>query len=195
MSKDTSKKSDSSIIADLFSRDESIISCISDEYGRYLYKIAYNVLADDEDSEECVNDTYLKIWNSIPPDKPKNFKAYIAKIVRNIALNKYKEKSRNKRIPSECTLCLDEIEECIPDVSNVDKEYNDRRLKETIDIFVCALSNRQRYIFICRYYCKDSVEAIAKSLNISGSMVFHELSDIRKKLKNKLIEEDLWYEN
>ena len=87
MSKDTSKKSDSSIIADLFSRDESIISCISDEYGRYLYKIAYNVLADDEDSEECVNDTYLKIWNSIPPDKPKNFKAYIAKIVRNVALN------------------------------------------------------------------------------------------------------------
>lgn len=195
MDKRAAHKSDSKIIEAFFSRDENAISCVSANYGPYLHKIAYNILADDQDSEECVNDTYLKLWNSIPPNKPKSFKAYMARIVRNIALNKYKEGSRNKRIPSECTLVLEEIEEYISDGFGVEKEVHNRQLKQAIDRFVCDISKRQRYIFICRYYCMDSIEDIAKSMNISGSMVFHELSDIRKKLKLKLIEEELWYEN
>lgn len=186
---------DDFIIECFFSKDKNALSYVSTKYGSYLQKIAYNILADSLDAEECVNDTYMKIWNSIPPDKPKCFQAYIARIARNTALNKYKERSRSKRIPSECTVALEEIADFIPDFSDVEKENEARRLKQTIDAFVRALSKRQRYIFICRYYCTDSIEDIAKSLCISGSMVFHELSDIRKKLKNKLIKEELWYEN
>lgn len=168
---------------------------MTSEYGKYLFKIAFNILGNDEDSAECVNDTYLKLWNSIPPDKPKNFKAYIAKIVRNIALDKYKERTREKRIPSEYTTSLDELAECLPGENDTECAYGERLLKNAIDGFVCSLSKRQQYLFICRYFYGDSIGDIAKSVNISESMVFHELSDIRKKLKEKLIQEGLWYEN
>ena len=189
------KANDRSIINAFLRREETAIAMVTSQYGKYLHTIAFNILANDEDSAECVNDTYLKLWENIPPDNPKNFKAYISKIVRNLALNRYKEQVRQKRIPSEYTTSLDELAECIPGESSVEKEYNEIILKKSIENFIGTLSKRQKFMFVCRYYCGDSIDDIAKSLNISGSMVFHELSDIRKKLKNKLMKEDLWYEN
>lgn len=188
-------KTDADIIDAFFRREEAAVSAVTSEYGKYLFKIAFNILGNDEDSAECVNDAYLKLWNSIPPDKPKNFKAYIAKIARNIALDKYKERARGKRIPSEYTMSLDELAECLPGENDTERAYGERLLKNAVDSFVCSLSKRQKYLFICRYFYGDSIDDIAKSVNISGSMVFHELSDIRKKLKEKLIKEDLWYGN
>lgn len=194
MGRENSKRTDSAIIKAFFERDAHAISYVSSGYEQYLYKIAHNILAGEEDVKECINDTYLKLWNSIPPNRPENFKAYIAKLIRNIAINRYKEKSRDKRIPSELTCSLDEMAECLPDISDVEKEYDGLRLRQAISGFVGSLPKRQKYIFVCRYYCGDPIDTIAESLNISGSMVFHELSDIRKKLKDKLIKEGLWYE-
>lgn len=183
------------IIVDMFlSRDENAISMTSLKYGNYLHTIAFNILADEEDCKECKNDTYLSVWNHIPPDKPNHFQAYIAKIIRNISINRYKEKNRKKRIPSEYTISLDELTACIPSNVTVELEYENKHLQRLINQFVRTLPKRKKYIFVCRYYCGDSVAGIARSLNISESLVFYELATIRKQLRNELEQEELWNE-
>lgn len=186
--------SDKIIVGMYLSRDENAISMTSLKYGNYLHTIAFNILADEEDCEECKSDTYLSVWNHIPPDKPSNFQAYLAKIIRNLSINRYKEKNRQKRIPSEYTISLDELTACIPSNVTVESEYENKQLQNFINQFVRALPRRKKYIFICRYYCGDSVADIARSLNISTSLVFYELAAIRKQLKNELEQEELWNE-
>ncbi len=186
--------SDARIIDLFFARDEAAITSVDAKYGNYLHTIAANILSDDEDCEECKSDAYLALWNSIPPDRPGNFKAYVAKIIRNISINRYNEKNRQKRIPSEYTVSLEELAECIPDKNDTETAYETKRLQQVINSFVQSLSHRKRYIFICRYYCGDSIDFIADSLKISGSMVFYELAKIRKQLKKTLVQEELWNE-
>ena len=186
--------SDEQIIELFFDRDEASIKCVEAKYGNYLHTIAVNILSNSEDCEECKNDTYLTLWDHIPPDRPSNFKAYVAKVIRNISINKYNEKNRQKRIPSEYALSLEELNECIPDKNDVETAYDTKRLQQVINSFVLSLSKRKRYIFICRYYCGDSIDCIACSLKISGSMVFYELAKIRKQLKNTLNQEGFWNE-
>lgn len=187
--------SDEQIIELFFARDEEAIKNVDVKYGNYLYTIAVNILTDCEDCEECKNDTYLALWNNIPPNRPRNFKAYIAKIIRNISINRYKEKMRQKRIPSEYTASLEELAECIPDEHDVESTYDAKHLQQVVNSFVQSLSHRKRYIFICRYFCGDPVDVIAGSLKISGSMVFYELSHIRKQLKIVLEKEGFGNEN
>lgn len=187
--------SDEQIIELFFARDEEAIKNVDVKYGNYLYTIAVNILTDCEDCEECKNDTYLALWNNIPPNRPRNFKAYVAKIIRNISINRYKEKMRQKRIPSEYTASLEELVECIPDEHDVESTYDAKHLQQVVNSFVQSLSHRKRYIFICRYFCGDPVDVIAGSLKISGSMVFYELSHIRKQLKIVLEQEGFGNEN
>lgn len=184
--------SDEQIVELFFAREEAAIKNVDVKYGKYLHTIAANVLSDCEDCEECKNDTYLALWNNIPPDRPGNFKAYAAKIIRNISINRYKEKVRQKRIPSEYTVSLEELAECVPDKNDVESVYDAKRLQQVINSFTLSLSHRKRYIFICRYFCGDPIHIIASSLKISGSMVFYELSHIRKQLKIILEEEGIW---
>ena len=186
----TSAVSDKIIVGMFLSRDENAISMTSLKYGNYLHTIAFNILANEEDCEECKSDTYLSVWNHIPPDKPNNFQAYLAKIIRNISINRYKEKNRQKRIPSEYTISLDELTTCIPSNVTVESEYENKHLQSFINQFVRALSKRKKYIFVCRYYCGDSVADIARSLSISTSLVFYELATIRKQLKKELEQEE-----
>lgn len=186
--------SDEHIIELFFSRDEAAIKSVEAKYGSYLHTIAVNILSNSEDCEECKSDTYLALWNHIPPDRPSNLKAYVAKIIRNISINKYNEKTRQKRIPSEYTLSLEELSECIPDKNDVETAYDAKHLQQVMNSFLLSLSKRKRYIFICRYYCGDSIDRIACSLKISGSMVFYELAKIRKQLKNTLKQEGFWNE-
>lgn len=187
--------SNEQIIELFFARDEEAIKNVDVKYGNYLHTIAVNILTDCEDCEECKNDTYLALWNNIPPDRPRNFKAYVAKIIRNISINRYKEKMRQKRVPSEYTASLEELAECIPDEHNVESTYDAKHLQQVVNSFVQSLSHRKRYIFICRYFCGDPVDVIAGSLKISGSMVFYELSHIRKQLKIVLEKEGFGNEN
>ena len=195
MAKNKDAAKDKDIVEAFFKRDESALSLTESLYGSYLYKIAYNVLGTEENTKECVNDTYLKLWQSIPPDRPENFKAYISKIVRNIALDRAKLLSRDKRIPADKTVYLSEIEEFVPDSFGVDAEIEERMLKKAVDGFIRSLSKRSKYIFICRYYCSDSVSDIANALGVGTTTVYRELEEMRKKLKDKLIKEGLWNEN
>lgn len=195
MTRKTNRHADDQIINAFFRRDEKAIKEVATVYGPYLFKIVFNILGSSDDSDECVNDVYLRLWNSIPPDRPDNFKAYIAKIARNTALDKQRERSAKKRIPSEYITSLEELAECIPEENDRDSECEAKLLKEAIDGFVRSLSKRQQYMFVCRYFYGDPVDDIARGLKISGSLVYHELSVIRSKLKEKLIKEALWNEN
>ena len=129
---------DREIIELYWSRSESAIIQTSEKYGRYAYKIAYAILGSFEDSEECVNDTYIKIWNSIPPQRPNSLAAYIGRIVRNLSLDKYRSHTADKRGAGYATSVLEELESCIPSADD-GRSFDDQLA--LIDILNCFLKN------------------------------------------------------
>ncbi|MBQ9468503.1 MAG: sigma-70 family RNA polymerase sigma factor [Clostridia bacterium] len=189
MEKDRRQISDVGI-EDLFrARDEQAIAITEKKYGRYLFVTALNITGSEEDAKECVNDALNLLWAHIPPDRPENFKAYITRIVRNIALNRVAGKSGKKRVPEELVSPIDDLIDYLQDPSDVEKEFDDRLLKDCLNGFISSLGKRRRFIFVCRYFCFDSVPNIAKLLNISERTVFSELAGIRRDLKDKLKKE------
>ncbi|MBQ7354442.1 MAG: sigma-70 family RNA polymerase sigma factor [Clostridia bacterium] len=186
--------SDESIIELYWNRNEDAISATDDKYGRYLHAIAYNIVQDDLDCEECLNDTYLSTWNRIPPTRPNVFQIFLSKITRNVAVDKYRSKSAAKRIPSELTLSLEELDECIPSDTSLEEDYAAKEIGDILYAYLRTLNRRSLMIFICRYYFADSIASIAGMLKVSESTVFRELATIRKELKKKLEKEGYWHE-
>ncbi len=180
---------DSTIIELYWARDEKAIVETDRKYKKYLYTIAYNILHDNMDCEECLNDTYLGTWNTIPPARPSVFQAFISKIMRNTAVVRYKKNTASKRVPSEMTVSLHELGETIPHGLSVEEEYMVTRIGRIISNYLRSLSERGAFIFICRYYCSDKISDIAEMLHISESTVFRELTSIREGLK-KLLEKE-----
>lgn len=170
-------------------RNEAAIAETDASYGKYLLKIAYNILADTEDSKECVNDTYLKTWNSIPPHKPAVLSAYLGKIARETAIDTYRRKNRNKRKPSEYTLALDEISECVSGNENTESSIDAKLLGKEISRYLRSVSEEKRVVFVMRYYRCDSIKDIAKHFDISESKVKGILHRTRNGLKKHLIRE------
>ena len=167
-------------------RDEKAISETSLKYGKYCFSIANNVLENKQDSEECVNDTWLKTWNSIPPHQPSNFKLYLGKIVRNLSFNKYKENNAAKRGGYELTVALEEIAEIISDVSDVESEADERAFMQTVNSFLRSLKDRECSIFIRRYFHAFSIGRIASMYGMTESAVSKTLARTRDKLKKYL---------
>lgn len=172
---------DSIIIEQFWQRDEAAIENTRQKYGNYCYSIAYNILCDKSDSEEAVNDTYLGVWNAIPPHKPDIFSSFIARITRNISLKKWRYKHTEKR-SCDLTLALDELGECIPCRENVEKSIETKILAGHIDSFLRALGEQERVIFLRRYWFCDSVAAIAKRFGASEGKIKTQLYRTRKKL-------------
>ncbi len=185
---------DEEIIALYWDRNEQAIKETDVKYGRYLYTISYNILHDDMDSEECLNDTYLGTWNSIPPKRPNVFQVFLSKIARNFALQKFRKQSAAKRIPSELVLSLNELDECIGGGNTVEEEYMIRTVSAALNKFLRALSNRDSFIFVCRYYYADSVANIAGMLGASDNTVYRRLRSMRAELKAELEKEGCYYE-
>ncbi|MBQ6036997.1 MAG: RNA polymerase sigma factor [Lachnospiraceae bacterium] len=183
------REEDRKLVLLFLARNEQAISHAAERYGRALHGIAYRILKDEGASEECVNDTYLSAWNHIPPDEPDNLFAYLSKIVRNRALDRYRAESRKKRIPSEYTSSLEELEEVVGTSESTEEAYEGIRLQEVLNHFLIKLPKRKRQMFIWRYYLNDSAAEIAAMLKVSESTVFKELSGIRKELKEELIKE------
>ena len=183
---------DEAIILLYWNRDESAISATSDKYGRYLFTIASNILHDAMDSEECVNDTYLSTWNKIPPTKPTIFQAFLSKLTRNIAIDKFRENNAAKRIPMEMTTSLSELDACIPSETTVEDEIFVKDVSGILNTFLNEQNRRSQIIFICRYYFFDSVASIASMLKISDRTVFRELEKLREGLKDRLKAEGYW---
>ena len=170
-------------------RDEDAIRETSEKYGGYCFSIANNILADPQDAEECVNDTWLKVWQSIPPQCPKNLKAFLAKIARSLALNRYREKNRQKRGGGEVVLAFEEMDEFLAGTSDIDTEADKRELEELLNGFLYSLSERDRSIFILRYFYMEGTSDIAREHSIRESNVLMILSRTRKKLRERLEKE------
>ena len=188
--KGTKHLSDEEIIALFWKRNEKAIEETDKKYGRYLYAIAYNIVHDTLDCEECLNDTYHGTWSKIPPTRPRVLGAFLARIMRNIAVDKFRSNSAQKRIPSEYIVALDELDECIgAEDADVEKEYDVAQISRILNEFLHKLSARREYIFVCRYYYSDKIADIAESLGLKDSTISRELSLMRRELREALEKE------
>lgn len=181
---------DQQIINLYLGRDENAILETKNKYERYLTKIAYNILYNNEDSEECVNDTYLSAWNAIPPHIPEIFSAFLAKLTRGHAIDVYRKQHAGKRIPSEMSTSLDELEDCVPTTSTVEENLEAKRLGETISTFLKEQSPDARNLFVGRYFYSDSLKEVSEYYGMTETKAKMILFRTRKKLKEYLESED-----
>ncbi|MBO6130081.1 MAG: sigma-70 family RNA polymerase sigma factor [Pseudobutyrivibrio sp.] len=180
---------DEEIIELYFKRNERAIEETDIKYGNYLASIAGNILKCAEDVEESLDDTYMKAWKRIPPTRPQIFRIFLGKITRNIAFNKYESMTAKKRGGGEIAVVLDELEECIPDASDVEGTILGSELTNIIRDFVNQLSEKDAYIFSCRYFYTEDIQTIAKKFNMTSNNVSVTLSRLRAKLQRRLVRE------
>ena len=179
---------DAKIVQMYFDRNEQAIAATADKYGNYCSSIANNILGNHEDAEECVNDTYLNAWNAIPPHRPKMLSAFLGKIVRNLAFNKYKYNTADKRGGGEITAVLDELACCVSGNEGIEQVYEYKQLVAVINDFLGTLPAEKRNIFVCRYWHTDGILDIAARFNMSYAAVSMTLNRLRTKLHNYLVE-------
>ena len=174
---------DQEIVSLYWDRNEDAILQTQMQYGAYLSKVAYNILADFEDSKECVNDTYLAAWNSMPTNRPNNLATYLGKITRQISIDVFRKKHREKRYSSEYAISLDELGDSFTDGATPEQELDAKLLDEAINRFVCALPNLTQRAFVGRYYFFDSLKDIATYCGMTEGKVKVLLFRTRQRLK------------
>ena len=180
---------DSKIIELFFARNEDAIKHTDDTYGRRLFHLADNIVHNDQDAEESVNDTYMKAWDTIPPQRPEHFFAYIAKICRNFALKRIDWQKAKKR-NAEVVALTQEMENCIPDTYR-DMEADERELGRILDTFLRTLTPENQMVFLRRYWYVDTIAEIAARYGISESAVQMRLNRTRSKLAMYLAKEGI----
>ena len=181
---------DPSIIALYFERREAAISETKKKYGTYLFSISYHILKSREDAEECENDTYLAAWDKIPPARPKILSAFLAKITRNISLNKLREQNAQKRGGKAIVLPLSELADSIPD-SGALSSMQPEALANHLNTFLKTLSPTEQRVFLLHYWYSEPVHTIAQKYGFTKSKVKMMLKRTRDKLKNHLQKEGL----
>lgn len=181
---------ESEIIELYFQRDESAIEKTDAEYGGFCRMIALNILSIQEDAEECINDTYLRAWNLIPPQKPDCFKVWLGKVVRNISLDLWRKNHRQKRYAG-IELLFDELEECIPSQVNPDSEIEKIELIDFLNKWLASLSKNDRILFMRRYWNGEALKDLADLYHISPANLANRLYYLRKKLKAALVKEGI----
>lgn len=181
---------DTEIINLFFERSEQAITELGKKHGNAVARVARNILGNSQDTEECVNDTYLGTWNTIPPHKPSPLRTFVCKIARNLATKKYHSNTADKR-NSQYDLALDELEDYLSDSDSVEKAYEAQELKEAINGFIATLSYSDRFIFMRRYWYSDPVQDIAKMADSTTNSVTVRLFRIREKLRLYLVKEGL----
>ena len=175
----------------LHNRDEQALQASMQQYGALCRTVARSILGSDEDAEECLNDALLQIWNSIPPADPENYCAYLMKTVRNLALNRYKARHREKRGNGQVSQALDELAEIFPAAENVEKELEQRELLNAVTAFLQGLPEQQRNLFIYRYWQAEAIADLAALSGMTENHVKVTLSRLRKRLQKYLREEEL----
>ena len=180
---------DSRIIELYWQRSENAITETDKKYGAYCSTVAFNILLNQEDAEECVNDTWLGAWDAIPPHRPSMLRAFLAKITRNLSIKRLEKRLADKRGGTAECIVLDELEECIGDPTDVEGIAEANALEELIRRFVRKLPERDGNLFVRRYFFTDSIASIAERYRISENHVMVILSRIRKKLKKELMKE------
>ena len=177
------------MVALLWRRSPQAIEELDKKYGKLCHKLANNIVNSREDAEECVNDAYLGVWNAIPPARPHPLRAYLVKVVRNVAWKVCERRQAAKR--SGCTVALEELEGCLTDGKTVEDEVEARELAQLIEAFLDTLTAKERVIFMRRYGFMDSYGEIARRVGISEKNVSVRLSRMRRKLRDYLGEQEV----
>ena len=181
---DKSTPEDAEIVEMLWRRSDEGLSWVERKYKHFCYRIAMNLLGQHEDAEECVNDVYLAVWDTIPPNRPDSLMAYIGKVTRNIAVNCLRKREASKR---KCggTVLLDELSECLPDTDSPDP-VDDLTLRDALESFLTALPAEDRIIMLRRYYDGDPVEEISRDMGLRAGTVRVRLLRLRERLREHL---------
>ena len=180
---------DADIVELYWRRSEDATTEAEAKYGAMLTSLSFAFVKNRQDAEECVNDTWLAAWNAMPDDRPSLLGAYLSKITRRLSIKRFRYNTAMKR---EGTVGLtDELADCIPASSNVEKELREGMLKETLDRFLRSLDEEKRVIFVRRYFYADSVEEIASKIGVSVPKVKTTLFRVREKLRGVLEKEEL----
>ena len=180
---------DEQIVELYWVRDEQAIHCTDEKYGPYCRTVAGNILQSPEDCEECVNDTYLRTWNTIPPSRPSKLRMFLAKITRNLAFDRYKAQAAEKRGGGETAAVLHELAECIASDACVEQEVIAKELEQSVNRFVSSLPERERNVFVRRYFFTEPVSKIGQMYGITANHVMVILSRARQKLRQHLQKE------
>ncbi len=187
----TPEKSDGEILDLYWARDEQAIACTDAKYGKYLYTIAYNILHDRLDCEESVSDTYLGAWNRIPPARPTVFHVFLSRMTRNISVSRYRRNSAARRIPGELLISLEELEESAALVAAEEDTAAVERLSHVFNDLLREMTEREEFVFVCRYYYSDPVRRIAGMYRVSERTVQRDLERIRVRLRMLLEKEGI----
>ncbi|MCI8465355.1 MAG: sigma-70 family RNA polymerase sigma factor [Lachnospiraceae bacterium] len=179
---------DEKILELLFARSEEAIKALAEKYGTRCRKLAGSILGNDRDAEECVNDAYLGIWNTVPPKRPNSLSAYLLGIVRNCSTTRYHTNTAKKR-NSFYDAALDELEECIPSGNGVEDVILAGELARLLNSFLETLKKEDRILFVCRYWYSDSVLELAKQFGMSSNRISVRLFRIRDRLRRFLQKE------
>lgn len=179
---------DQKIIQLYWNRSEKAITATNAKYGRYCHSIAYHILHSHEDAEECVDETWLQTWNSIPPERPRRLQAFLGKITRNLSLNRYEKESAQKRGGGTIPLILEELAECIP-ANHPDSIIDEFAFKDLLERFLDALPQETCKLFIRRYWYMESIRELSKKFHKSENNINVTLFRTREKLRDYLEKE------
>ena len=182
---------DTQIIDLYWDRDQGAITATAGKYGSFLHALSWNILRSHHDAEECVNDTYMRAWNSIPPQSPAVLATFLGKITRNAAIDRLRARSREKRGGGETALALEELDEVIGDSETPETEALRRELTQALNRFLAALPKQERYLFVRRYWYLDSIRTLSEQTGFSESKTASMLYRLRTSLKKMLTEEEL----
>ena len=177
---------DEEIINLFFERSEQAIDELAKQHGGAVTRVARNILGNEQDAEECVNDTYLGVWNAIPPHRPDSLPAFLVTLARRAAISRLRAENRAKDVPREHLLALEELEEILPDRGSPEGEVIAKELAASISAFLKTQPARRRAVFLYRYYASCSVEEISRRLSLGRSTVEKDLKKTRDALKKQL---------
>lgn len=179
---------DEQIVTLFFSRSERAIKETDKKYGAMFQRMAYNILYSHEDAEECVNDTYLTAWSTIPPARPQRLGVFLGKITRNLSIDRWRTRNAAKRGGGELTLAIEELDWTLASEDNLEETCIRRELTELLNRFLSSLPDTERDVFLCRYWYLDSIKEIAGDFGFTQGKVKSMLMRTRNKLKAYLIE-------
>ena len=182
---------DQKIIDLYFARSEQAIQETDAKYGGYCYSIAFNILTNQEDSEECVSDTYLSAWNAMPPKRPNFLSAFLGRITRYISIDRWRKRSSQKRGGGEIPLALEELLECVSQSESIEDTLQRKQAAAALNRFLDALPEAERRVLLCRYWYLDSIASIAEKTGFTPGKVATMLCRTRKKLRICLEKEEL----
>lgn len=179
-------------IVELFlERSEEAILQTDIKYGRYCQRIAFNVLGNSEDSEECVNDAYMRVWGSIPPNEPESLSSYVGRITRNLALDKLRQRNSDKRGNGEVPILLDELAECVSGADELERRQDSEEIVNALNGFLETLNQVERGVFMRRYWMMEPIADVAERYDISVSKTTTMLFRLRGRLKKHLMKEGI----